>query len=107
MYVYIYICVCMFVCVYVCVYVYIYIYIYIYMCVCICVCGATENKISFKGIYNTKRIKFFKLCFYRPKYTLAAYVCICIYTSSGPLQVFIWTNRDEKSASKAYITQKD
>ena len=30
--------------------------------------GQTEKKISFKGIYNTKRWKFCKLCFYRPKY---------------------------------------
>ena len=30
--------------------------------------GQTEKKSSFKFIYNTKRLKFCKLCFYRPKY---------------------------------------
>ena len=30
--------------------------------------GQTDNKIIFKVIYNTKRLKFCKLCFYRPKY---------------------------------------
>ena len=39
-----------------------------------CLLGQTDNKISFKFIYNTKILKFFKLCFYRPKHTLAAFV---------------------------------
>ena len=68
--------------------------------------GQTEEKSSFEFIYNTKRLKFFMLCFYRPKYRRGIsarsigilrlrklmYILVfwkaCIFqTSSGPLLV--------------------
>ena len=75
--------------------------------------GQTDNKISFKFIYNTKILKFCKLCFYRPNYPrgissrwigilrlqVLMYILVfwkaCIFqTSSGPLLVLAGTKWD-------------